>query len=262
MDIIRQSAGLAPTPNSQTVGRHHERQGCRVKPPRGSGSEEVRRKGEKMADAPDLVADTEKEDEKIDGDKATMIDKNKPGEKHPLTLKKEGGNWKVELSAMPPEMTEMSKSVLKMVAAMDGITKDIVTDAGKYKTPEEAKTVLDRGNGALRCCRESWPNRPLNIAPLAACCAGPSQVRCNLGVRSLWSTIMRIVEAIGSHLSFLPTISFNFSRSNCLPGHSVFPVTPPWVHRLAEVGMLNSLQRKRIKAGRGSAFVLHRAGGC
>jgi hypothetical protein len=105
-------------------------------------------KGKLPADAmPDLSAETAKKDEKIDGDKATMVAKDKPDEKYPMTLKRESGNWKVDLSSMPPELVEMGKSAKKTANAIDAVSKDV--EAGKYKTPQEAMTAVGGAmNGA------------------------------------------------------------------------------------------------------------------
>ena len=88
----------------------------------------------------DLVAEVEKCDEKIDGDKATLTDKSKPDEKHPMTLKKDNGNWKVNLNDADPKMVEMSPKARKAADAIDAIVKDI--EAGKYKTAAEALGAL------------------------------------------------------------------------------------------------------------------------
>jgi hypothetical protein len=97
-------------------------------------------KGKLPGGMPDLAAEIEKTDEKIDGDKATLIDKTKTDDKHPMTLKKDGGNWKVDLNVIPPEAAAMGKAAKKTVEALDAVTKDV--EAGKYKTAEEAMAAL------------------------------------------------------------------------------------------------------------------------
>ena len=77
-----------------------------------------------------------KTEEKIDGDKATLIDKNKPLDKHPMTLKKDGANWKVDMKDVDPKMLEMSPKARKTADAIDAIIKNI--EADKYKTAIEA----------------------------------------------------------------------------------------------------------------------------
>jgi hypothetical protein len=88
----------------------------------------------------DLVSEVEKSDEKVEGDKATLIDKTKPDEKHPMTLKKDGANWKVNLSEADPKMMEMRPKARKAADAIDAVIKGV--EAGKYKTAIEALGAL------------------------------------------------------------------------------------------------------------------------
>lgn len=88
----------------------------------------------------DLVAEVDKTEEKIEGDKATLLDKTKPDEKHPMTLKKDGGKWKVNLTEVDPKMIEMSPKARKAADGIDGVIKSI--EAGKYKTAVEALMAL------------------------------------------------------------------------------------------------------------------------
>ena len=90
----------------------------------------------------DLVTDLETGEEKIAGDHATLITKNKPEDQFPMTLKKEGEGWKVELSnlAKDPMAAAMAQMIPTMVKGMDIVTKNI--NDGKYKTAAEAFTDL------------------------------------------------------------------------------------------------------------------------
>ena len=71
-----------------------------------------------------------------------MVDKDKPNDKNPMTLKKEGGNWKVDLNSMPPEFIEMGKSAKKSADAIDEVTKGV--GAGKYAMPLDAMMALQK----------------------------------------------------------------------------------------------------------------------
>ena len=82
---------------------------------------------------PDLVAEVSKSEFKVDGDSVTVVDKDKPDDKHPLKLKKVDGKWKVDLSAMGDDAKDMPPGLVKTFTEL---TADI-TD-GKYKTAEEA----------------------------------------------------------------------------------------------------------------------------
>jgi len=90
----------------------------------------------------DLVTDLETGEEKITGDTATIATKNKPGDEYPMTLKKDGAGWKVELSvlAKDPMAAAMAQMIPTMVKGMDIVTKNI--NDGKYKTATEALTDL------------------------------------------------------------------------------------------------------------------------
>lgn len=88
----------------------------------------------------DLAAEVEKSDEKIEGDKATLIDKSDPDDKHPMTLSKDGGNWKVNLKDADPKMLEMSPKAKKAGEAIDTVIKGI--EDGKYKTAMDALNAL------------------------------------------------------------------------------------------------------------------------
>jgi hypothetical protein len=89
-----------------------------------------------------FVAEFEGAEEKIDGDKATLVLKSKQATSHPPTFKKVGEGWKMDLAQLGEEMKskEMLKIVPMMVAAVDGVAKDVA--AGKYKTAAEAKTDM------------------------------------------------------------------------------------------------------------------------
>ena len=90
----------------------------------------------------DIAAEVEATEEKIEGDSATLINKANPNDKHPLTLKKDGAIWKVDLSPLgkDPDAAKLIPMSKAMVTALDGTTKDV--DAGKYKTAQEAKDAM------------------------------------------------------------------------------------------------------------------------
>ncbi|HSI34950.1 MAG: hypothetical protein ACAI43_18765 [Phycisphaerae bacterium] len=88
----------------------------------------------------DVVADMEAATEKLDGETARMITKNKTEDMNPMTLKKDGSSWKVDLSTLSkdPEAAAVAMMAPSMVKAMDAVTKNI--EAGKYKDITEAMT--------------------------------------------------------------------------------------------------------------------------
>ena len=51
-------------------------------------------------DSKDLVMEVEAADEKIEGEKATLVNKAVPNEKNPMALKKTGNEWKVDLGTL------------------------------------------------------------------------------------------------------------------------------------------------------------------
>lgn len=89
----------------------------------------------------DLVAEVEACEEKIDGDAATLVDKRNPLGAE-LSLKKDGGGWKVDVSAMGKDggVAQMSKAGPQLVKALDDTARSI--EAGKYPSAAEAKTAL------------------------------------------------------------------------------------------------------------------------
>jgi len=87
-----------------------------------------------MGGMPDLVAEIKKNEIKVDGDSAVMIDKNKPDEKDPLKFKKVDGKWKVDLSTLKDEATKGAPP--GFVKNLNDMADDI--NADKYKTVQDA----------------------------------------------------------------------------------------------------------------------------
>ncbi|MEP6757073.1 MAG: hypothetical protein ABJA67_16320 [Chthonomonadales bacterium] len=107
------------------------------------------------------IPDTDKSIEKITGDKATLTQPDGKGQ--PMTLKKVGGKWKVDISAMGKDpkqadamMTQIGSMFVSMTKAMNDTTTDV--NAGKFKTVKEAQAgmqakmmaVLGGGPGGAR----------------------------------------------------------------------------------------------------------------
>lgn len=90
----------------------------------------------------DIAADFASAEEKIDGDKATLVLKSKPDDQFPPTLKKTGDSWIMDLSNMDkdPSAAEMTKMLPTMTKGLETVAKNI--DAGKYKTFAEAMADL------------------------------------------------------------------------------------------------------------------------
>ena len=92
--------------------------------------------------AMDLVGNIETAEEKIDGDKATLTIKSKPDDKFPPTFKKDGSNWKVDLSTFTQDPQSAAMTILApaMVKVLDTVAKNTAED--KYKTVVELYTDL------------------------------------------------------------------------------------------------------------------------
>ena len=80
---------------------------------------------------------------KVTGDTATVTPKKKPGgeEEHnePLTLKKVGGDWKVDLASLTKDVPggeEQLEGMRAFARMIQDVTKDV--SAGKFKTAAEA----------------------------------------------------------------------------------------------------------------------------
>jgi hypothetical protein len=97
----------------------------------------------------DMVADFETAEEKINGDTATLILKSKPDDKYPPTLKKDGDNWKMDLSNLikDPAAAQMVPLVPAMVKVLNSVAKNISDD--KYKTAADAFTDMGQQLGAV-----------------------------------------------------------------------------------------------------------------
>jgi len=76
---------------------------------------------------------------KIDGDNATILPTN---QKEPVKLKKQNGDWKVDIASMPnlDRLAEAKPMITAMVSAANATATDI--SAGKFKDVEEARTAF------------------------------------------------------------------------------------------------------------------------
>jgi len=90
----------------------------------------------------DIVADFEAADEKIDGNTATLVMKGKADDQFPPTFKKDGDNWKLDLTNLDkdPASAGMAQMFSVMAKAMDTVTKNV--NDGKYKTFPEVMADL------------------------------------------------------------------------------------------------------------------------
>ena len=94
--------------------------------------------GKGKAAMPDIVAEAEAAEIKIDGDTATAS--NKPDAKDPMKLVKKDGQWKVDLVSIPADSKRMADNAPGMTKALDETATDI--KAGKFASPEEAHQAL------------------------------------------------------------------------------------------------------------------------
>jgi hypothetical protein len=83
----------------------------------------------------------ERLEEKIEGDRATLVLKTGQADPQPPRLKRVGDGWKMDLSGLGegPALTQIEKSV-KMAKAMDTVAKDL--ESGKYKYVQESLKAL------------------------------------------------------------------------------------------------------------------------
>jgi hypothetical protein len=113
----------------------------------------VKKYGDDAKAIPDLSAmmsaGVDDAEEKVDGDSATLVNKNKPDDKYPPTLKKTGDDWKMDLKTMSsdPGFAKVKDSAPKAIALLDGFTKDI--ESGKYATFGDAAVALTQTMGKL-----------------------------------------------------------------------------------------------------------------
>jgi hypothetical protein len=97
---------------------------------------------------PDVVADTEASEAKIDGDTATIVNPKKPDDPSPMKLVKKNGQWKVDLASVPmDEQTKMPAAAPRIKKALDETAEEIKAD--KYKTIQDAKKALGMKMQAL-----------------------------------------------------------------------------------------------------------------
>ena len=80
----------------------------------------------------DLVVDFQSMEEKIEGDNATLISKERPDDKFPPTLKKTGEGWKMDLSNMSqdPGLASLVEAVPLMLKRLKAVTGNV--ESGKY----------------------------------------------------------------------------------------------------------------------------------
>jgi hypothetical protein len=102
------------------------------------GKDNVITKGTKDMD---IAAELEKAEVKVEGDTATIINKEKADDKNPLKLAKKDGKWMVDLGSLPKEgMDQMVKLAPAMAKAANEVATEIKGD--KYKTAEDAQQAM------------------------------------------------------------------------------------------------------------------------
>ena len=93
-----------------------------------------------MAAVPDLLTEIQSADIRIEGDSATVVDKDKPDAKEPMKLKKVDGKWKVDLSSMGADVGEQARKCPAIVRVLKEATADVI--ASRYKTAVEAAEAM------------------------------------------------------------------------------------------------------------------------
>jgi hypothetical protein len=113
----------------------------------------------------DVAAKLEKADVKVEGDTATIIDKEKADDKNPLKLVKKDGQWKVDLGSIPKDgMDQLVKMAPAMAKAADEVTKEIKD--GKHKTAKDAQDAIpQKMMAALMQPGPQGPEAPAGPAP-------------------------------------------------------------------------------------------------
>ena len=95
----------------------------------------------KGAQDTNIAEKLDKADVKVEGDTATIIDKEKADDKNPLKLVKKGSDWKVDLGSIPKDgMDQLVKMAPAMAKAADEVTQEIKD--GKHKTAKEAQEAI------------------------------------------------------------------------------------------------------------------------
>jgi hypothetical protein len=122
------------------------------------GDEGKQISGDAMAN---LSKQAESASEKIDGDSATVDQRNGS---EPMKLKRVEGNWKVDVSAFPDK--DQTGNALPLVQkVMAAAAADV--KAGKYKTAQEARQAIEQQIFAV-IAEQSNPRRDADSKPDAA----------------------------------------------------------------------------------------------
>lgn len=103
-----------------------------------------------------IIANVDKAEEKIDGDKATVTVK---GANKPVALKKVDGGWKVDMAGMSsPDDAEMTK----MAPIMGKVAGEVADDikAGKFKDMNEAQQAMGKKMAAAAGGLPGMPEHP------------------------------------------------------------------------------------------------------
>lgn len=87
----------------------------------------------------DMSKDMETADVKIDGNTASMVTKRAPEDKYPMLVKKNGSQWKVDLTNVDkdPDSAMFLKMLPGLTKAFDQLAKNLAED--KYKSFDEAQ---------------------------------------------------------------------------------------------------------------------------
>ena len=104
----------------------------------------------------------ERLEEKIEGNRATLVLKTGRVDQHPPTLKRVGDGWKMDLSGLgigPPLMLNLIEKNVKIAKAMDAMAKNL--EGGKYKNVNEA---LEAWRAEMRA-RPPAPGQPQDSSP-------------------------------------------------------------------------------------------------
>ncbi len=90
-----------------------------------------------------IAADVETADEKVTGDSAVLITKKNPDDKFPMTLKKTGDAWKVDLANLTKDPSS-SPEAMKMVEAFAKRFKAVAAkvDHGDYASPDKVMEAI------------------------------------------------------------------------------------------------------------------------
>jgi hypothetical protein len=88
----------------------------------------------------DPVGEAKASDYKVEGDVATAVNKDKPGNKTPMKLKRVAGKWKVDLASLGDDQGEVARKAPALVKVFNDAAREV--GEGKHHTAEAAALAI------------------------------------------------------------------------------------------------------------------------